>query len=156
MSNREILPATTVSPAFLEFLESATRMNEYAQRLKNATQKIIDSPSLKATDALAKRFQEQTKSMRKLVTNPRFRLELQIFRKKYAGTQLSEFLDRVIREVLLVISRIFSTSVVTIKDEGKSGRERMMALRGLALSCAPNAQRVSDMYLSMVATRRFA
>jgi hypothetical protein len=156
MSNREIFPVTTVAPAFIEFLESTKRMNEYAQGLKDAAQKFLDSPSMKATEALASRFQEQTKSMRKLMGNPRFRLEMQIFRKKNKGTELAEFLERIIREVSFTISRIFIVNIVRIKDESKSGRERMMALRGLALSCAPNTERVSDIYLSMVASRRFA
>jgi hypothetical protein len=145
-----------VAPVFIEFLESTKRINFYAQGLKDSVQKVLDSPSLKATEALASRFQEQNKLMRKLVANPRFRLEMQIFRKKNKGTELAEFLERVIREVLFTISRIFTVNIVRIKDESKSGRERMMALRGLALSCAPNTERVSDMYLSMVASRRFA
>jgi hypothetical protein len=117
---------------------------------------ISESPTVNALLALGKKHQEHTRILRELVKNPRLKMEMQLLRKQKRGYGLFALLHKAIELVLFLISRIRTALNIKIHPENKSGRARMMGLRGLALSCAPNAKRVSDMYLSMVATRRLA
>lgn len=148
------MPGVSIDPALLELRESLKGFQTYALRVQHQMKAITESPSMKALDAMRKKYHEQTKIIRKALSNPRFRVEVQLLRKKNKGTELGAFLYTILIHYLTSLT----FAVINVKNrlETKTGRERMMALRGLAQSCAPNAQRVSDMYLSMVAARRFA
>lgn len=156
MSNSTSMPRVVISPALDSTMESVNRLNAYAKSVTQSMKVITDSPTVNAFMEMGKRYQEHTRILRELARNPRFRMEMQIFRKQKSKTGLFAFIYKIIRDVQSLISRVRRVISVKTSHESKTGRERMMALRGLALSCAPNTERVSDMYLSMVATRRFA
>lgn len=156
MSNSIAMPNVVISPAMDSMMNSVNRLNAYAQSVTQSMKLITDSPTVKAFVEMSKRYQEHTRILRELASNPRFKMEMQLLRKKERGNGLFALLHKVIKRVLFLISRIRTVINVKTHPENKSGRARMMGLRGLALSCAPNAKRVSDMYLSMVATRRLA
>ena len=156
MSNSIAMPNVVISPAMDSMMNSVNRLNAYAQSVTQSMKLITDSPTVKAFVEMSKRYQEHTRILRELASNPRFKMEMQLLRKKERGNGLFALLHKVIERVLFLISRFRTVINVKTHPENKSGRARMMGLRGLALSCAPNAKRVSDMYLSMVATRRLA
>jgi hypothetical protein len=156
MSNSIAMPSVVISPAMDSMMDSVNRLNAYARSVTQSMKLITESPTVNAFLALGKKHQEHTRILRELVKNPRFKMEMQLFRKQKRGNGLFALLHKVIERVLFLISRIRTAINVKTHPENKSGRARMMGLRGLALSCAPNAKRVSDMYLSMVATRRLA
>lgn len=156
MSNSIAMPNVVISPAMDSMMDSVNRLNAFAQSVTQSMKLITDSPTVKAFAEMSKRYQEHTRFLRELARNPRFKLEMQLLRKQERGNGLFALLHKIIERVLFLISRIRAVINVKTHPENKSGRERMMGLRGLALSCAPNAKRASDMYLSMVATRRLA
>lgn len=156
MSNSIAMPNVVISPAMDSMMDSVNRLNAYAKSVTQSMKVITDSPTVKMFMELSKRYQEHTRFLRELARNPRFKMEMQLLRKQERGNGLFALLHKVIERVRFLISHIRTVINVKTHPENKSGRARMMGLRGLALSCAPNTERVSDMYLSMVATRRFA
>lgn len=146
------MPGVTLAPAMAEFIESTNRMAAQMNQFKILT----ESPSIKALQSMGDKYRDQLKILRQWAQNPKHRMEMHQFRKQIKGAKLGAFLHKAIREVEAFSARAFTEINVRTKHEDETGRERMMALRGLAQSCAPNSERVSDMYLAIVATRRFA
>ena len=150
--NTSMMPGVALAPAMVEFIESTNRITAQMNQFKA----LAESPNIKALQTMGDKYREQLKILRQWAQNPKHRMEMHQFRKQIKGAKLGAFLHKAIREVEALVTRAFTVINVRSRHEDKSGRERMMALRGLAQSCAPNSERVSDMYLAMVATRRFA
>jgi molybdenum-dependent DNA-binding transcriptional regulator ModE len=150
--NTSMMPGVALAPAMAGFIESANRMTAQMNQFKA----LAESPNIKALQNMGDKYREQLKILRQWAQNPKHRMEMHQFRKQVKGAKLGAFLHKVIREVEAISARALTVINVKTQHEDKTGRERMMALRGLAQSCAPNSERVSDMYLAMVATRRFA
>jgi len=146
------MPGLTLAPAMAGFIEQANRLTAQMNQFKA----LAESPNIKALQSMGDKYRDQLKILRQWAQNPKHRMEMYQFRKQIKGAKLGAFLHKAIREVVSLCARAFTVINVRTRHEDKSGRERMMALRGLAQSCAPNSERVSDMYLPMVATRRFA
>jgi len=154
--NTSMMPGEALAPAMAEFIESINRMTAQMTAQVNQFKTLTDSPNIKALQGMGNKYRDQLKILRQWAQNPKHRMEMHQFRKQIKGAKLGAFLHKAIREVKAISARAFTLINVRTKHEDKTGRERMMALRGLAQSCAPNSERVSDMYLAMVATRRFA
>jgi hypothetical protein len=82
--------------------------------------------------------------------SPKARCELFMYKRSRIGEKFSKLIASPL-EFLVVIQeriRLFFASKFPVSSYRPTGRAQIMSIRGLALSCAPNHTRISDINLS--------
>jgi hypothetical protein len=76
--------------------------------------------------------------------NPRVKSELFMFRKSATGEKFSQLVRLSLEELILILNSHFGFFATTNFRPVTHKRAQIMSIRGLALSCAPNYTRISD------------
>jgi len=76
--------------------------------------------------------------------NPRVKSELFMFRKSETGEKFSQLVRLSLEELILILSSLFGLFARKNFLPVTHKRAQIMSIRGLALSCAPNYTRISD------------
>jgi hypothetical protein len=91
-------------------------------------------------------YQKSAEPMLKWIKSSRGRCELYMYKRSQIRDKFSRLVARPI-EFLVVVQNIvlaFFKSRLRISRVQRCGRAQIMSIRGLALSCAPNFSRISD------------
>ncbi len=76
--------------------------------------------------------------------NPRVKSELFMFRKSATGEKFSQLVALSLEKLVLILDSLFEFLTSKIAKPITHKRARIMSIRGLALSCAPNFTQISD------------
>jgi hypothetical protein len=134
--NREFF-APLPSGQFLSLIKSTQAMNEFAKQ-------ITESPAMKAMIEMADNHRKQMEAITRYARSTRGRKEMSMYRKANKGEKLAAFIAKVLDGIFLLQSMAKLLPRLSKFTNRKCGRALLMALRGLALSCAPNSSRKSD------------
>lgn len=76
--------------------------------------------------------------------NPRVKSELFMFRKSATGKKFSQLVTLSLEKLVLILNSLFEFLTSKTASPITQKRAQIMSIRGLALSCAPNFTRKSD------------
>jgi len=104
-----------------------------------------ESPAMKAMREMAGNQRKQVEIITRWARSNRGRIEMALYHKENKSEKLATFIAKVLDGFSL--AQFIATFLPSLLEftKRKSRRARLMALRGLALSCAPNLSRRSDM-----------
>ena len=132
-------------------------MNEFAKQITespamkavkeiadNHRKLVTESPAMKAMKEMADNHRKQMEAITRYARSTRGRKEMSMYRKANKGEKLAAFIAKVLDGIFLLQSMAKVLPRLSKFTKRKCGRARLMALRGLALSCAPNSSRTSD------------
>jgi hypothetical protein len=164
--NRESFVSPLIGE-FLAFLKAAQSMNEFAKQITESpamkavkemaddnhpsalainaeVKRLTESPAMKAMKDIADNHHKQMEALTRYARSTRGRIEMALYRKENKGEQLATLVAKVLDGFFLAQMMAKVLPGLSKFAKRKSGRARVMALRGLALSCAPNLFRKSD------------
>jgi hypothetical protein len=117
----------------------AKLLNEYSQGVRQ-----IANASQEQFKLAAQAFEKQIAPLLTWLKNPRVKSELFMLRRSATGEKFSQLVTLSLEKLILILNSLFdfffSKSLPAITHR----RAQIMSIRGLALSCAPNFTRISD------------
>jgi len=116
----------------------AVLLNKYSQGV------LLSQSATQAQITLAASFQKSVGQLLSWAKNPRVKSELFMYRKSATAEKFSKLVSIPLEKLILILNSFFEyldlTKILPITQR----RARIMSIRGLALSCAPNVTRKSD------------
>ena len=116
----------------------AILLNGYSQRV------LLTQGATRTQITLAASFQKSVGQLLSWAKNPRVKSELFMYRKSATAEKFSRLVSIPLEKLILVLNSFFEFSDLTLILSITQRRARIMSIRGLALSCAPNFTAVSD------------
>lgn len=125
--------------AFTGLTNQAKLLREYSQGVRT-----IAELSQEQFKLVSQNFEKTIAPLLTWAKNPRVKSELFMFRRSATGEKFSQLVTLSLEKLILILNSLFefffSRSLPTITHK----RAQIMSIRGLALSCAPNFTRISD------------
>jgi hypothetical protein len=125
--------------AFTGLMNQAKLLNEYSQGVREIVG--VTQDQLKKA---AESFEKTIAPLLVWAKNPRVKSELFMFRKSATGEKFSQLVRLSLEELILILNSHFGLFATTNFRPVAHKRAQIMSIRGLALSCAPNYPRISD------------
>jgi hypothetical protein len=116
----------------------AVLLNKYSQGV------LLSQSATQAQIALAASFQKSVGQLLSWAKNPRVKSELFMYRKSATAEKFSKLVSIPLEKLILILNSFLAYLDLTKILPITQGRARIMSIRGLALSCAPNLTRISD------------
>lgn len=117
----------------------AKLLNEYSQGVREIVG-VTQDQFKKAAES----FEKTIAPLLVWAKNPRVKSELFMFRKIATGEKFSQLVTLSLEELVLVLNSLFEFFATKNFLPVTHKRAQIMSIRGLALSCAPNFTRISD------------
>ncbi len=117
----------------------AKLLNEYSQGVREIVG-VTQDQFKKAAES----FEKTIAPLLVWAKNPRVKSELFMFRKSATGEKFSQLVRLSLEELILILSSLFGLFARKNFLPVTHKRAQIMSIRGLALSCAPNYTRISD------------
>ncbi len=116
----------------------ALLLNKYSQRV------LLSKGATDAQIKLAASFDKSLGRLLSWAKNPRVKSELFMYRKSATAEKFSKLVSIPLEKLILVLNSFFEFSDLSKILPITQRRARIMSIRGLALSCAPNYTQISD------------
>ncbi len=117
----------------------ARLLGEYSQGIRK-----IAGASQEQFKIAAESFNKTMAPLLSWAKNPRVKSELFMFRKSATGEKFNQLIAISLEELVLILNAVFSFFSTNYSLPIAHKRAQIMSIRGLALSCAPNYTRISD------------
>lgn len=141
------VPSSLRNPINTEpMLRGLRRQQELLQNIAQTKQAIFGA-SAEQLRVVSDQFQKTIGPLLEWAKKPRVKSELFMYRRSITGDKFSKLVSKPL-ELLLRAMECFA-SFITPKRiiQNPQRRAQIMSIRGLALSCAPNFTRISDINL---------
>lgn len=141
------VPSTLRNPINTEpMLRGLRRQQELLQSIA-LTKQAVFGASAEQIKVVTDQFQKTIGPLLEWAKKPRVKSELFMYRRSITGDKFSKLVSKPI-EVLIEVMAIFAKFITPKRIvENTQRRAQIMSIRGLALSCAPNLTRISDINL---------
>jgi len=149
-------------PSLEKSVQSMNAASEFAKR-------VTESPAMKAMNEMNESSRKLMDKLENYLESPRGRIETSLHRKGNGDNNLVSFANKIVDVlyrietkgeqlstlILGIFRALLLAMVFVVAPPSESGnfptptrvRARLMALRGLALSCAPNSSWKSDKFI---------
>ncbi len=138
------VPTTLRNPINTEpMLRGLRRQQELLQSIAQTRQAIFGA-SAEQLRVVTDQFQKTIGPLLEWVKKPRVKSELFMYRRSITGDKFSKLVSKPIEalvEAMVVFAKFITPKRIV---ENPQRRTQIMSIRGLALSCAPNFTRISD------------
>jgi hypothetical protein len=150
------IPTTLKTPKNTEpILEGLRRQKDLLEKIALTRQAMLGASASQLKLAVD-HFQKTIGPLLEWAKKPRVRSELFMYRRSVTGDKFSKLVSQPLEALVEIMVRF--ANVVSPKRivENPQRRAQIMSIRGLALSCAPNYPRISDINSSSRLYRGFA
>jgi hypothetical protein len=142
------VPSTLRNPINTEpMLQGLRRQQDLLQSIA-LTKQAVFGASAEQIKLAADQFQRTIGPLLEWAKRPRVRSELFMYRRSVIGDKFSKLVSRPIETLVEVLQRCAEFIEPNRFIQNQQRRAQIMSIRGLALSCAPNYTRISDINLS--------
>ncbi len=150
------VPTTLRNPQILsEVLQREQRKQALYTQISLLRQAIPEA-SASQISAVTNQLQKTIAPLIEWARKPRVRSELFMYRRSITGDKFFKLVSYSLQEMLDVLLQILTFNSPRSTLETKQKRAQIMSIRGLALSCAPNFTRISDINSFSRLYREFA
>jgi hypothetical protein len=150
------VPSTLRNPMHAEPMLQGLRRQQELLRNIALTKQAVFGASAEQLKVVSDQFQKTIGPLLEWAKKPRVRSELFMYRRSITGDKFCKLVSKPIEalvEAMAIFAKFISPKRIV---ENTQRRAQIMSIRGLALSCAPNFTRISDIKSFSRLYREFA